>query len=1622
MAEVNAELFVVGNSVWVPDEGEAWLLGEVKSKDGDKVVVKLPSGEKTIACTACHRKNPPTHGGVEDMTKLSYLHEPGVLNNLETRYTLDEIYTYTGSILIAVNPFHRLPHLYANHMMEQYKGVALGELSPHVFAVADAAYRAMSKEKQSQSILVSGESGAGKTETTKLIMQYLAYMGGRKDAKRSVEQQVLESNPLLEAFGNAKTVRNDNSSRFGKFVEIQFDGEGKISGAAIRTYLLERSRVVTIGNPERNYHIFYQLVAGASEEDRELFRLGTMDSFHYLNQSKCYDLNRVDNAEEYANTKRAMSVVGIEEETQHDIFRMVAAILHLGNISFKLGKDDAAIFADEKSNTAVSAVAFLLMVNEEDLKLALLTRTIVTREETFVKPLDVPSATNSRDSLAKTLYSKLFDWLVEKINSSIGQDPKSTTLVGVLDIYGFESFKTNSFEQFCINLANEKLQQHFNQHVFKMEQEEYTKEEIDWSYIDFVDNQDVLNLIEGKPMGILAVLDEQCRFPKSTPETLALKLCQEHAKPGKENARFVKPKRSQVQFTLKHYAGDVTYDTESFIEKNKDFVVAEHQNILQASGSEMVKTLFPPPEDGEEVKSAMKFASVGGRFKVQLGELMKALSFTEPHYVRCIKPNTVNTPGIFEKVNVLHQLRCGGVLEAVRISCAGYPSRKPIEEFVDRFGLLTPGWAEKNTSEREVVSDILSGKASLEGWQIGKSKVFLRAGQMAVLDNLRTKTLNQAATIVQKTVRRFLFQKQYQTQLKSARKIQSMVRGGLARKQCATMRKERAAKLCQKNYRMCLAQKKFSATRKATIRFQAATRGWKARNATRILRRIKAAVCIQKSFRRYSAAKSFRRSRRQIVMLQCLWRCKIAKRVFRAKKAEARETGALLGAKAALEKKVKDMEWRVELEKRLKEDAEKKHKEEMDKLTEQLEEARSECVQASSVLEEERTAHKEALEGVAEERAEAARLADEAAGSAKASEWERLLAEANEALEKAQGRAKELEEQAEVASKESSAAIEDARKQAEKYETRSKEKEAELKKVHTSYEKLQLDMRKLEAENQQLQQKLAAMPVASTEGIKEVMRARAASGVTEPASAPIAIPAPVANGAPPPSLSSLSKTSLPSVPGSPSAPTTPETPSSTATPEPSFTAAPVAKGRSGSGVSSDAMEALEREQAELDAKKQRILMEKQQGEQETMLKCLTDEIGFANERPVAACIIFRSLLHWRSFEAERTNIFDRIIQTMSRAIENHTEDNQNLAYWLANTTTLLFLLQKTLRTTAATNIYNQQRRRTSVSLFDRWRGGFSRTAVGAPAAGGAAAATGGNAAAAGGSSSSIKQVEAKYPALLFKQQLTAFVEKIYGMVRDNVKKEITPQLGQCIQAPRAARGGTPGRRDSRLGASGTMQLSQHWRSILGSLETLLRTLKSNYVPKFLIRKLFSQVFSFINVQLFNSLLLRRECCSFSNGEYVKTGLAELENWLHNAGQDSVDSSWEELKYIRQAVTFLVIHQKPKKTLDEITNDLCPVLSVQQLYRISTMYWDDKYGTETVSQEVLSNMKQLMMEDTNSAVSNSFLLDDDSSIPFSVDDITTALADVNVVAMLNDLPYPPSLRDNPSFQFLESPMA
>ncbi|KAL6642959.1 hypothetical protein ACP70R_021140 [Stipagrostis hirtigluma subsp. patula] len=1471
-----------GTAVWVEHPDLTWAEAEVVSSgptpaasSPSAVTVVLSNGVKAVVDgrKVLPRDTEADLGGVDDMTKLAYLHEPGVLCNLARRYTLNEIYTYTGRILIAINPFARLPHLYDMHMMEQYRGVQFGELSPHVFAVADASYRAMVGENRSQSILVSGESGAGKTETTKLIMRYLTFVGGRATGDiRSVEQQVLESNPLLEAFGNARTVRNDNSSRFGKFVEIQFDKSGRISGAAVRTYLLERSRVVQISESERNYHCYYQLCA--SGQDAVKYKLAHPKNFNYLNQSHTYELEGVSDAEEYLKTRRAMDIVGICFSHQEAIFRIVAAILHLGNIEFSPGKDfDSSVIKDEKCKLHLQMAADLLMVDANLLLSTLCYRTIKTPEGNIVKAVDSSAAVIGRDALAKTVYARLFDWLVDNINKSIGQDMESRAQIGVLDIYGFECFKYNSFEQLCINFANEKLQQHFNKHVFKMEQEEYKTEEINWSYIEFVDNQDILDLIEKKPIGIVSLLDEACMLGKSTHETFAMKLFQNL----RTHPRLEKPKLSKTDFSLSHFAGKVTYQTDLFLEKNRDYIIAEHQNLLSSSKCSFISGLFASQQD-DPSKSSYKFSSVASRFKQQLQALMETLSSTEPHYVRCIKPNSLNCPQKFENGSVLQQLRSGGVLEAIRISLAGYPTRRTYSEFVNRFGILVPEHMDERFDERSLTERILK-QLNLENFQLGRTKVFLRAGQIAVLDSRRAEILDNAARIIQGQFQTFFARNKFLSTRDASLSLQVYCRGCLARNMFEAKRQIAAAVSVEKYARRWFCRCAYLRLRSASLVIQSGIRYILAVQQGLHFKNAKASTVIQAWWRMRKLHNFYQQYRQATVLLQCCWKQKLAKRVLRNLKHAAYETGALREAKGKLEKSLEDLTLRFTLERRQRLAAEESKASEVSKLLKVLESVKLE-LEASN--EENKNNYKKisSLQYQLE-----------------------LLTRDQEALRNTLAQMEEVKRE-NITLKSKNIEMEQELLKAQKCSHDNMDKLHDVEKnylhLRDNLQNLEDKISNLEDENHLLRQKaLNLSPRHSRTG---------------------------------PSFRRFSMQSKESSP---------------------VKLAP-----------------LPHNLTEL--RRSRMNSDRHEDYHDVLQRCIKDDMGFKKGKPVAACIIYKCLLHWGVFEAERTTIFDFIIHTINTVLKTENE-NDILPYWLANASTLLCMLQRNLRSKGF--IMAPSRSSSDTHLSEKANETFRSPLK------------------AFGQRTSMSHIDARYPAMLFKQQLTASLEKIFGLIRDNLKKEISPLLSLCIQAPKLARGGS-GRRSRSPDVTFQQPISTHWDRIVKFLDSLMDRLHTNFVPSFFIRKLVTQVFSFINVQLFNSMLLRRECCTFSNGEYVKSGLCVLEKWIVDTKHEHAGAAWDELKYIRQAVDFLA-------------------LSVRQIYRLCTMYWDDKYGTHSVSAEVVAKMRDMVSNDGQNPVSNSFLMDDDLSIPFTTEEIAEEVPAID----MSSIEMPTSLRHVHSAQFL-----
>ncbi|KAL1496526.1 hypothetical protein AB1Y20_016479 [Prymnesium parvum] len=849
--------------------------------------------------------------GVEDMTRLNYLHEPALLNNIRHRFERDHVYTYTGKICIAVNPFNWQVSepLYTEERLLSYRGKEMAEMPPHIYAIAEDAYQAIVEPRGvcNQSVLVSGESGAGKTESVKIMMQYLAVVS-KSGGENKVAAQVLASNPLLEAFGNARTLRNNNSSRFGKFIEIQFNSDFKMSGARIHVYLLEKSRVVAQSEGERNYHIFYQLLAGLAAEERESLHLDVpIESLCLLNQSGCTAIDGVDDGLEFQRTLGAMSAVGLSEAERREVKRTLAAALLLPQLSFESeGEEHAAVSAS--SFELLQKVSGLLGAEQaEDLSNALCTRRLVTRDDEVTVPLTLEQAKDSREALTKAIYGKLFSWLVIRCNSMLVDTSIIAAFIGILDIFGFEDFKLNSFEQLTINYANERLQQQFNWDVFKSEQAEYESEGIEWQYIEFVDNQECLDLIDKKEqMGLLHLLDEECAIQKGTDENFAQKLRERHVK----NRYFECPKRDKTTFTIKHYAGDVTYASKGFREKNKDSLHPDLASVMQESQSDFVRQLFPQesapsaaPAAGLRKKSADRM-TVGAQFMSQLGSLMRTINATGVHYVRCIKPNTANKPRLFDGAHSAHQLRCAGVLEAVRISRMAYPNRMPHAAFVRKYALLaSPAWQQAHREQIALLAQpahppaaelcaaaLRQIVADASRYQQGKTKVFFRAFLLEALEQRRSAALATRAVL-----------------------LQARLRGHHRRRRFLSLRK--AALAVSAAHRRHAARAKFVAARAAAVRLAAAARGRRARVGARALRaavllqahararlaraattarrrRVRATL-LQSAARKRAMSARFQAMRRAALRLQSQQRMRLTRRQYRRDLAEKKEEAKL---------------------------------------------------------------------------------------------------------------------------------------------------------------------------------------------------------------------------------------------------------------------------------------------------------------------------------------------------------------------------------------------------------------------------------------------------------------------------------------------------------------------------------------------------------------------------------------------------------------------------------------------------------------------------------------------------------------------------------------------------------
>ncbi|KAI0885232.1 putative myosin MYO2 [Annulohypoxylon maeteangense] len=926
----------VGTRVWQPDVTEGWVASEVvkKTVDGDKVtlVFKLENEEtKTITLSAEALQNsndttlPPLMNPAmleasDDLTNLSHLNEPAVLQAIRLRYAQKEIYTYSGIVLIATNPFARVDSLYVPGMVQVYAGRQRETQAPHLFAIAEEAFMKMIKDGRNQTVVVSGESGAGKTVSAKYIMRYFATRespdnpGSRSkkgaDAMSETEEQILATNPIMEAFGNAKTTRNDNSSRFGKYIEIMFDSKTNIIGARIRTYLLERSRLVFQPLKERNYHIFYQFLAGATDKERQDLTLLPVEQFDYLNQGNSPTIDGVDDKAEFLATKSSLKTIGVDETQQSGIFNLLAGLLHLGNVKIGASRTDSVLAPTE---TSLERACAILGIDNVNFAKWIVKKQLVTRGEKIVSNLTQQQALVVRDSVAKYIYSSLFDWLVEVINRSLATDEvlsRVSSFIGVLDIYGFEHFAKNSFEQFCINYANEKLQQQFNSHVFRLEQEEYVREQIDWKFIEFSDNQPCIDLIEGR-LGILSLLDEESRLPMGADEQFVTKL--HHNFSGDKNKFYKKPRFGKSSFTVCHYAVDVTYESEGFIEKNRDTVPDEHMEILRATTNKFLSRVLAAasavrekdvassgsavakPTAGRKIGVAVnRKPTLGGIFRSSLIELMSTIGNTNVHYIRCIKPNEAKVAWKFEGPMVLSQLRACGVLETIRISCAGYPGRWTYEEFALRYYLLIPS-SRWQTEIRQLVKEIL-GQAlgSLTGtgtdsYQLGLTKVFFRAGMLAHLENLRQSRMSEAAILIQKNLKAKYYRRKYLEAREAIVCFQSLARARGIRVKAQELRTVKAATTIQRVWKGSKQRKAFQRIRSSVILVQAVAKGYLRRKEIMETRVGNAVILIQRVWRSRRQVQTWRSYRKKVTLVQSLWRGRQARKEYKTMREEARD-------------------------------------------------------------------------------------------------------------------------------------------------------------------------------------------------------------------------------------------------------------------------------------------------------------------------------------------------------------------------------------------------------------------------------------------------------------------------------------------------------------------------------------------------------------------------------------------------------------------------------------------------------------------------------------------------------------------------------------------------------------
>mmetsp|Transcript_3782 Transcript_3782/g.4756 ORF Transcript_3782/g.4756 Transcript_3782/m.4756 type:complete len:1711 (+) Transcript_3782:132-5264(+) len=950
--------YAQGTLIWIKHDEEVWVQAEIVTSNDKEIIVKTtedPDGRIVFGPSEpffLRTIDTYTSEGLsvlDDLTQLTHLHEPAVLSSLQHRFDIDKIYTFTGPILIALNPFKTIRGLYDEKVLNSFisaKPVAV----PHVFNTSNAAFRGICDRQKCQTVLISGESGAGKTETTKFVMKFLAVAGSADGEMTNVEKQVLESNPLLEAFGNARTLRNDNSSRFGKFIILQFQpenaiapvqtgmagGHSRLCGAKIQTYLLEKVRVCDQQEGERNYHIFYEACAAVAKAGTTSYQFpqvldkskvknevtvnmegfAELGKYAYLTRSTCTTLKDVDDVLMFERRIAAMQTIGIKHEDVESMLAVIASVLHLGNVKFDAPANNSeGSMAMAECEASMEISSKLLGISRQDLEACLTNVTRVTRTEKIRSPVNIRQAADNRDSLAKALYSLVFNFIVGSTNLSIGYLNHVKLFAGVLDIFGFECFKMNSFEQVCINYTNERLQQFFNQFVFKLEEQLYEREGIPWDPLDFPDNQDAVDILAAKGTGVMSILDEECMVPQGSDVGFCNKLIRTH----KGHRRFDEIKTKPNWFVIKHFAGPVQYCSDQFLDKNKDQLSTDIITVLGSSSNEWVSKLFradikyaehfqDSSSTPEKAGAKKKKYSVSSEFKEQLSSLMDIVDTTEPHFIRCIKPNPLNAPDQYDRKSVVEQLRYGGVLQVVQVSRAGYPVRINHQEcwndykilaslsviaglkHLDDAKLRVQKLLEHLNTELHIPPNQHGGAA----WAVGKSMVFFKQTAYERLKFARLEMLIKSVTLIQAHWRRKIRRDMYKAIMLFVRHAQAILRGKQARMDLMARRRDVATVKIQAAVRKRRAKKAFMKVVTKIVRIQSLRRGVTGRKKAKEYKLFVSASKIQRTWKRWQNQKAYKALRNSILLAQHRFRMHAAKQQMVKLKKEAKEVGALI--------------------------------------------------------------------------------------------------------------------------------------------------------------------------------------------------------------------------------------------------------------------------------------------------------------------------------------------------------------------------------------------------------------------------------------------------------------------------------------------------------------------------------------------------------------------------------------------------------------------------------------------------------------------------------------------------------------------------------------------------------